>query len=125
MFLPSGGVGTNIFFTACAWASLLMSHPWWRDHYEVACIVEKGDIPKPTVPSENTPASGLPTVHFFEKNIKENILQLERTLQCTKKKGLIVLAGEKLSMGISLPCIDAVCLLTDKKAADDTIQKIY
>jgi hypothetical protein len=50
---------------------------------------------------------------------------LERTLQCTKGKGLIVLAGEKLSMGISLPCIDVVCLFTDKKSADDTIQKLY
>lgn len=125
MFLPSGGAGTSIFFTVCAWASLLMTHPWWRDHYEVACIVEKGDIPKPTAPSANTPASGLPTVHFFEKNLKENLLQLERTLQCTKNKGLIVLAGEKLSMGISLPCVDVVCLFNDKKAADDTIQKLY
>jgi hypothetical protein len=125
MFLPSGAVGTNIYFTVCAWASLLMSHPWWRDRYEVACVVEKSDIPKLNVSLGNAPTTGLSSIHFFERNLKENIVELERTLQCTKKKGLLILAGEKLGMGISLPCIDSVFLLNDKKAADDTIQKLY
>ena len=39
MFMPTGGQGSNIFYLLCAWASLLMNHRWWKNRYEVACIV--------------------------------------------------------------------------------------
>lgn len=123
MFMPTGGAGSNIYFTLCAWASLLMAHPWWADRYEVACVVdspasaEGGDAP----PSDN--------IHVLSADPKSAILALESKLHCpaagTAPKGLVVLAGEKLSMGVSLPCTDVVFLFNDKNSPDDIIQKMY
>ena len=59
-----------------------------------------------------------------EKDIKQQIQELERALQ-KQDKGLIVLAGSKLSTGVSLPCTDVVFLLNDDKSEDTVIQKMY
>jgi hypothetical protein len=59
-----------------------------------------------------------------EKDIKQQIQELEATLQASHK-GLIVLAGSKLSTGVSLPCTDVVFLLNDDKSEDTVIQKMY
>jgi hypothetical protein len=59
-----------------------------------------------------------------EKDIKQQIQELEHTLQ-KQGKGLIVLAGSKLSTGVSLPCTDVVFLLNDDKSEDTVIQKMY
>jgi len=117
MFMPTGGIGSNIYYLLCAWASLLMNHSWWKANYEVACVV-----------NEETPTSinSSDVVHIINKNPKQNILELERKLHCSdKKKGLVILAGQKLSMGISLPCTDVVFLFNESKSPDDIIQKMY
>jgi hypothetical protein len=126
MFMPTGGMNTNIFYLLCAWASLLMTHKYWSDNYEVACIVDEEniggdaieDIIHQSIESSNN-------IHIINKNPKTEILTLERKLHCEKSKGLVILAGEKLSMGVSLPCTDVVFLLNEKKSPDDIIQKMY
>jgi len=129
MFLPVGGVGTNIYYLLCAWASLLMSHSYWRDNYEIACVVEEESIPDEDIKEAllemaSTASTG---IKIINRNPKASILEYERTLHCEKGKGkgLVILAGEKLSMGISLPCTDVVFLLNEKKSPDDIIQKMY
>ena len=102
MFMPTGGVGSNIYYLLCAWASLLMNHSWWRSKYEVACVVEEEGKTNIEI-SDN--------IHIINKNPKQSILELERKLHCNKKKGLVILAGQKLTMGISLPCVDVVFML--------------
>jgi len=127
MFMPTGGPGTNIYYLLCAWASLLMAHPWWSLNYEVACVVEEQSLTGEEIAS--LLESGLESsegIHIISDNLKSRLLSLERELHCREKsKGLMILAGEKLSMGISLPCTDVVILLNEKKSPDDIIQKMY
>ena len=127
MFMPTGGVGTNIFYLLCAWASLLMTHKWWRENYEIACIVSEENIGANAVGElVHIGVEGSDNIHIISKNPKASILTLERKLHCQEKpKGLLILAGEKLSMGISLPCTDVVFLFNEKKSPDDIIQKMY
>lgn len=126
MFMPTGGSGTNIFYLLCAWASLLMTHKWWRDNYEIACIVSEENIGVNSVGEViHMELQASENIHIISKNPKANILSLERKLHCEKSKGLLILAGEKLSMGISLPCTDVVFLFNEKKSPDDIIQKMY
>jgi hypothetical protein len=127
MFMPTGGIGTNIFYLLCAWASLLMTHKWWRENYEIACIVSEENIGADAVGElVHMELQASENIHIISKNPKASILSLERKLHCQEKpKGLLVLAGEKLSMGISLPCTDVVFLFNEKKSPDDIIQKMY
>lgn len=126
MFMPTGGVGTNIFFLQAAWASLLMSHPWWNARYEVACVVADQSLSAENVAAQMALGEiGSDVIHIISDNYKSKIIALERKLQCDKGKGLVVLAGETLSMGISLPCTDVVFLFNEKKSPDDIIQKMY
>ena len=127
MFMPTGGVGTNIFYLLCAWASLLMTHKWWRENYEIACIVSEENIGADAVGElVHMELQASENIHIISKNPKASILSLERKLHCqSSPKGLLVLAGEKLSMGISLPCTDVVFLFNEKKSPDDIIQKMY
>jgi hypothetical protein len=127
MFMPTGGVGTNIFYLLCAWASLLMTHRWWRENYEIACVVSEenldADMVRELVTMDLKASDG---IRIISKNPKSEILKYERELHCrSKSKGLLILAGEKLSMGISLPCTDVVFLFNEKKSPDDIIQKMY
>lgn len=126
MFMPVGGTGSNIYYLLCAWASLLMSHSYWKENYEVACVVEEESLKEEDVQAlveMATTASS--NIRIINNDTKSSLLKYERELHCEKNKGLIVLAGEKLSMGISLPCTDVVCLFNDKKSPDDIIQKMY
>jgi hypothetical protein len=126
MFMPTGGAGTNIFYLLCAWASLLMTHKWWRENYEIACIVSEENVGADVVGElVHMELQSSDNIHIISKNPKANILTLERKLHCEKSKGLLILAGEKLSMGISLPCTDVVFLFNEKKSPDDIIQKMY
>ena len=130
MFMPTGGQGSNIFKTLCAWATLLMSHPWWRERYEVACVVDpKGLTEEERGSLVGAEAVGAPGVRIIRADPKSEILRIERELHCpaagVNSKGLVVLAGQKLSMGVSLPCTDVVFLLNDSKSPDDIIQKMY
>jgi hypothetical protein len=129
MFMPVGGEGTNIFYLLCAWASLLMNHTYWKENYEVACVVEGETLSAGDIARLERDIESSTGIHIIRKNPKANVLALERKLHCVgvdgKPKGLVILAGEKLSMGISLPCTDVVFLLNEKKTPDDIIQKMY
>lgn len=128
MFLPTGGIGSDINKKLPAFGSLLMNHKWWKKRYEVACVIsrETDTIYENEMKAELIEeAPELDSVHIITDNLKSEIIKLERELQCTKKKGLVILAGERLSMGISLPCTDVVFLLNETKSPDDIIQKMY
>ena len=126
MFLPTGGQGSNIFILQAAWASLLMNHSWWASKYEIACVVADQNLTADNIAAQVGLADiGSDTIHIISDNYKSKIIALERKLQCEKNKGLVILAGETLSMGISLPCTDVVFLFSEKKSPDDIIQKMY
>ena len=123
MFMPVGGAGSSIEHLLPAWASLLMSNKWWSTRYEVACVVGGGGLTDK--PEEGIKGSSV--IHLIDSsNTKTKLMELERDLHCREKsKGLIVLTGKMLSMGVSLPCTDVVILLNDGKSPDDMIQKMY
>lgn len=127
MFMPTGGQGTNIFYLLCAWASLLMTHTWWRENYEIACVVSEENMDSASIElSLKVPTDRSNGIHIISKHVKTSLLQLERSLHCRPQpKGLLILAGQMLSMGISLPCTDVVFLLNETKSPDDIIQKMY
>lgn len=129
MFLPTGGTGTNIYKLLPAFASLLMSHTWWNTRYEVACVISDNDktlSDEIVVPGITDSSLSANNIRIFDKNIKSSIFSFERNLQCrTERKGLIILAGERLSMGISLNCTDCVFLFNETKSPDSIIQKMY
>ena len=136
------------------WATTLLENRKFNS-YEVACIVDEGEVCEvgPVANTRaanlfaNEPALAsnaaesimtnfkvgerpdIPSrIHFIEntkeKDIKQQIQELEHALQ-KQGKGLIVLAGSKLSTGVSLPCTDVVFLLNDDKSEDTVIQKMY
>jgi hypothetical protein len=131
MFLPTGGYGSDISKLLPAFAALLMNHSWWSKRYEVACVVSDVD----RVQGDNKSKEGFAedaiaatNIKIIDKNIKSELLQYERRLHCLpedQRKGLVILAGDRLSMGISLPCTDCVFLLNETKSPDDIIQKMY
>ena len=123
MFMPVGGIGSSIEHLLPAWASLLMNNSWWSSRYEVACVVGGGGLTE--VPEDGVIGGG--NIHLIDSsNTKARLMELERLLHCgTPSKGLVVLTGKMLSMGVSLPCTDVVMLLNDGKSPDDIIQKMY
>ena len=123
MFMPVGGIGSSIEHLLPAWAALLMNNKWWSKRYEVACVIGGGGLTEK--PEEGVIGSS--NIHLIDsKKTTDRLLGLERRLHCAKKpKGLVVLTGKMLSMGVSLPCTDVVMLLNDGKSPDDMIQKMY
>ena len=124
MFMPTGRKGTNIFYTLIAWSTALMAADWWNERYEVVCVVENETVPKDVESINNSTKTTQSSIHIVSKNVKETILDLENKAHM-RGKGLIILAGEKLSMGVSLPFVDVVMMLNDKFSPDDIIQKMY
>jgi hypothetical protein len=58
------------------------------------------------------------------KDLKEQIVALEAAA-LKERKGLVILTGDRAKMGISLPCVDVVCMFDNNTEADDIIQKMY
>ena len=59
------------------------------------------------------------------KDLKHEILLQEIKAQQEGKSGLILLAGNQCSLGITLPLVDIVFLLTNTISADRVIQMMY
>ena len=122
MFVPTG-TSKGILKVMTTWAvSLLQNEKFSR--YNVACILDNEEE-ESSVPPEL--AARIQTIKNLKgKDIKQQIQELEQSLQKqTPKRGLIILAGSKLSTGVSLPSTDVVFLLNDDKSEDTIIQKMY
>ena len=59
------------------------------------------------------------------KNLKEHIFKTENKAKLNKKKGLILLAGNQCSLGITLPLVDVVFLLNNITSSDKIMQMMY
>ena len=66
-------------------------------------------------------------VEYMEKadNIKKEIRNLEEKIRDSKYDGLIILAGKRLQLGISLENVDIVSLFTNITATDAIYQMIF
>ena len=59
------------------------------------------------------------------KNLKNHILTTETNSKNNGKKGLILLAGNQCSLGITLPLVDVVFLMNNITSSDKIMQMMY
>jgi hypothetical protein len=98
-----------------ALASLLMLHPWFSAHMWVVAVSSGFSRTEST----ETPGGGRIVTTNGGSNTKEIILKLETEAR-EASRGLIILAGKMLTLGVSLPCVNVVALLDDSQSADLT-----
>jgi hypothetical protein len=65
------------------------------------------------------------TNDIIVSDIKESIVKYEKEAIINEKKGLILLAGNMLSLGITLSNCDVVMLLNNTLSSDKVIQQMY
>lgn len=98
-FLPYGQ-GRQIEHVSRELKELLEAHPEGRKYHVVSLNEHTGDL-RAFIANEEAISRGL------------------------EKKGTIILTGKRASMGISLPRVDIVVLLTHTSSADDVYQKMW
>ena len=59
------------------------------------------------------------------KNLKKHIFDIEKNSYLNNKKGLILLAGNQCSLGITLPLVDIVFLINNISSSDKIMQMMY
>jgi hypothetical protein len=141
MFLPTNIASAPVGALCRIWGSFMMESQYWRDNF-VFLTLSKYDPPKKEkqarTPTKRTTLSVKEAVsrgichreEFGNRDLKELIQEVEyEALQLKNPdgnpKGLVILSGDVAKMGISLPCVDVVCLLNESQEADDIIQKMF
>lgn len=121
-FLPqpiaTGSEGPLISMMTCM-ASMLFKHPWFSKYFSVVCVSsgftkdDRVDVGDGFVAMTNGGSDTKKTVIDFEKEARK------------KGRGLIILAGRMLTLGVSLPCVNIVGLFDDSQSSDLTYQKMF
>ena len=125
MFLPKGA--GPIGKLCRVWASFLYESKYWRDNFvflTLSAYVDKKYKSYPKITPELAVKRGICHREDFKTPLKQTIIDIEREA-LKVGKGLVLLSGDVGKMGISLKCVDVVCLMTNTKDADDIIQKMY
>lgn len=124
MFLPRGA--GKIGEVCRVWASFLYESKYWRDNFVFLTLsvnTDKKYKPYP-ITLDKVVERGICHREDFKTPLKETIQNVEREA-LKAGKGLVILSGDVAKMGISLKCVDVVCLMTDGTDPDDIIQKMY
>jgi hypothetical protein len=133
MFLPTGQKGQQIGRTCRAWGSLMVQSHYWRNNFIIIGLSEFPDKCKSLTVFKSCLDKDRETNQMRpycseEKldgdDLKEKIINLERKA-LEEGKGLVILTGQRATMGISLPCVDMVFMLDEEEEADIIIQKMY
>jgi len=61
----------------------------------------------------------------LDKDVKDQIVRTENKAIKAKKRGVILLAGNMLSLGISIPKCDIVILMNNSKSSDRVMQQMF
>jgi len=124
MFLPFGP-GVPIGELCRIWGSFLLESRYWKNNFVVMTLsTYAGHKKDPKMTIETAVERGLCHREDFPGSLKDTIQQVEREA-LKYGKGLVLLSGDVAKMGISLKCVDVVCLMSNNKDADDIIQKMY
>jgi len=136
-FLPKTN-GSKLQDRIKALASALMQHDWIGRNFNVICVYSNAGSDKTKVSKKDAFPLGGEIV--FQPSFCKGGMDLDpdtgkHSLKtCIQKyeadcrnegRGLIILAQDKLKLGVSLPCVDIVVLLDDSKNPDERIQKMY
>jgi Type III restriction enzyme, res subunit len=114
----AGDDGPLLLIMKCL-ASAVMIHPWFHKHFAVL-IVSSSTRDDKTL----TPEGGFIATTNGGVNTKATVSRYEKEA-CALGRGLIILAGKMLTLGVSLPCVNVVCLFDDSKSSDATYQKMF
>lgn len=136
-FLPKT-TGSKLQHRIKALASALMQHDWIGPNFNVICVYSNAGSDKIRFSKKGVFPLGGEIV--FQPSFCKDGEDLDpetgkHSLKtCIQKyeadcrnagRGLIILAQDKLKLGVSLPCVDIVVLLDDSKNPDERIQKMY
>jgi superfamily II DNA or RNA helicase len=125
-FLPqaSGGVsneGPLISMMKCL-ASLITKHPWFYKNFCVVCVSSGfGTNDQDEMYDDK---EGFVKFTNGGNNTKKTVIDAENNAR-SQGRGLIIIAGRMLTLGVSLPCVNVVALLDDSASSDLTYQKMF
>jgi len=106
------------------WASFLHQSPYWRDNF-IFMTLSPVKYRRTEMKIEEQITRGIVMRDDHPgRDLKDLIEEVEREA-LNKGKGLVLLSGDVAKMGISLPCVDIVFLMSSDSDADDIIQKMY
>ena len=127
MFLPTKAANIPIGQLCRVWGSFMREVSYWRNNFVFLTLSVMNDA---VISTNMSPAiaveRGICHREDFTniKDIKTLIREIE--VEALKHdKGLVILSGDVAKMGISLPCVDIVCMMSNDSDADDLIQKMY
>lgn len=127
MFMPFRKNGIRIGDLCRIWASFMYQSPYWRENFVFLTLSVYAGHVRTSHITNNVKASvqkGICHREDFDWDLKKIIIEVEREA-LKQGKGLVILSGDVAKMGISLPCVDVVFLMTSNQEADDIIQKMY
>jgi hypothetical protein len=130
MFLPWGEKKNGPIGSLCRiWASFMLQSVYWQNNFVFLTLSKYGsktDKKQAGWTLESGIRTGLLHREDFDssKELKDIILETEKAA-LKEGKGLVLLSGDVAKMGISLKCVDVVFMMSNKKDADDIIQKMY
>lgn len=125
MFLPFGE-GLPIGELCRIWGSFLLESRYWRDNFVVLTLsTYSGHVKNPKMTPALAVSRGLCHRDDFPSLALKDLIQTIEREALKVGKGLILLSGDVAKMGISLKCVDVVCLMSNTEDPDDIIQKMY
>ncbi len=129
MFLPfrkrEGTVSPIRIGELCRiWASFMRTKRYWRENFVFLTLSSYGGHTPAELTIEQAVAKGIIHRDDYKKDLKDLIRETEKEA-LKKDKGLVILSGDVAKMGISLPCVDVVFMMSNNPDADDIIQKMY
>ena len=131
MFLPfrkaenDGSKGPIRIGELCrVWASFMRTKRYWRENFVFLTLSTYARHRSIETSLEKQVESGIVHREDHPKDLKDLIREVEREA-LKKDKGLVILSGDVAKMGISLPCVDVVFMMSNNQDADDIIQKMY
>ena len=130
MFMPFGE-RMRIGELCRIWASFMYQSAYWRENFVFLTLSEYAyHIKTSHATTKSAVEKGICHREDFHGeegkrvDLKKIIIDIEREA-LKQGKGLVILSGDVAKMGISLPCVDVVFLMTNNPEADDIIQKMY
>lgn len=119
---PAGGSDDKpLLSTMMAFASLIMQHPWFRKHFCVVAVSSGWTRPDEGLGREDEPFIRITNGGDDTKGT----VQKYENAAGKMGRGLIIIAGKMLTLGVSLPCVNVVALMDDSKSSDLTYQKMF
>lgn len=131
MFLPNDGSAGLIGEVSRVWASFLYQSPYWRNNFVFLTLSVITDPKYKPYKLKNIATDVKERGILHREDYRDTKLGLKELIQTVEYealkqgKGLVIISGDVGKMGISLKCVDVVCLFTDTSSPDDIIQKAY